>query len=42
MFDENGMPRKEETEVTIPPFVRYLFLMYLQTDGKPIPETGSE
>ena len=38
MFDENGMPQKEETEVTIPAFCAVSVFDVSQTDGKPIPE----
>ena len=38
MFDENGMPQKEETEVTIPAFRAVYVFDVSQTDGKPIPE----
>lgn len=38
MFDENGMPQKEETEVTIPAFRAVSVFDVSQTDGKPIPE----
>lgn len=38
MFDENGMPQKEETEVTIPAFRAASVFDVSQTDGKPIPE----
>ena len=38
MFDENGMPQKEETEVTIPAFRAVSAFDVSQTDGKPIPE----
>ena len=38
MFDENGMPQKEETEVTIPAFRAVSVFDVSQTDGKPIQE----
>lgn len=38
MLDENGMPQKEETEVTIPAFRAVSVFDVSQTDGKPIPE----
>lgn len=38
MFDENGMPQKEEAEVTIPAFRAVSVFDVSQTDGKPIPE----
>lgn len=38
MFDENGMPQKEETEVTISAFRAVSVFDVSQTDGKPIPE----
>ena len=38
MFDENGMPQKEEIEVTIPAFRAVSVFDVSQTDGKPIPE----
>ena len=38
MFDENGMPQKEGTEVTIPAFHAESVFDVSQTDGKPIPE----
>lgn len=38
MFDENGMPQKEETEVTIPAFRAVSVFDVSQTNGKPIPE----
>ena len=38
MFDENGMPQKEETEVTIPAFRAVSVFDVSQPDGKPIPE----
>ena len=38
MFDENGMPQKEETEVTIPAFRAVSVFDVSQTGGKPIPE----
>lgn len=38
MFDENGMPQKEETGVTIPAFRAVSVFDVSQTDGKPIPE----
>lgn len=38
MLDENGMPQKEETEVTIPAFRVVSVFDVSQTDGKPIPE----
>lgn len=38
MFDENGVPQKEETEVTIPAFRAVSVFDVSQTDGKPIPE----
>lgn len=41
-FDENGMPQKEEVEVTIPAFRAVSVFDVSQTDGKPIPENMSE
>ena len=38
MFDEDGMPQKEEVEVTIPAFRAVSVFDVSQTDGKPIPE----
>ena len=38
MFDENGMPQKEQVEVTIPAFRAVSVFDVSQTDGKPIPE----
>ena len=42
MFDENGMPQKEETEVTIPAFRAVSVFDVSQTDGKPIPELEAQ
>ena len=36
MFDENGMPQKEQVEVTIPAFRAVSVFDVSQTDGKPI------
>lgn len=41
MFDENGMPHKEQVEVTIPAFRAVSVFDVSQTDGMPIPGTGS-
>ena len=38
MFDENGIPQKEEVEITIPAFRAVSVFDVSQTDGKPIPE----
>ena len=38
MFDENGMPQKEQVEVTISAFRAVSVFDVSQTDGKPIPE----
>ncbi len=38
MFDENGMPQKEEVERTIPAFRAVSVFDVSQTDGKPLPE----
>jgi antirestriction protein ArdC len=38
MFDENGVPQKEQVEVTIPAFRAVSVFDVSQTDGKPIPE----
>ena len=38
MFDENGIPQKEEVEMTIPAFRAVSVFDVSQTDGKPIPE----
>ena len=42
MLDENGMPQKEETEVTIPAFRAVSVFDVSQTDGKPIPELEAQ
>lgn len=42
IFDENGMPQKEETEVTIPAFRAVSVFDVSQTDGKPIPELEAQ
>lgn len=42
MFDENGMPQKEEVEVTIPAFRVVSVFDVSQTDGKPIPELDTQ
>ena len=42
MFDENGMPQKEQVEVTIPAFRAVSVFDVLQTDGKPIPELEAQ
>ena len=42
MFDENGMPQKEEVEVTIPAFRAVSVFDVSQTDGKPIPELEAQ
>ena len=41
-FDENGMPQKEEVEVTIPTFRAVSVFDVSQTDGKPIPELETQ
>ena len=38
MFDENGMPQKEQVDVTIPAFRAVSVFDVSQTEGKPIPE----
>ena len=38
LFDENGMPQKENVEITIPAFRPVSVFDVSQTDGKPIPE----
>ena len=42
MFDENGMPQKEQVEVTIPAFRAVSAFDVSQTDGKPIPELEAQ
>ena len=42
MIDENGMPQKEEVEVTIPAFRAVSVFDVSQTDGKPIPEMEAQ
>lgn len=42
MFDENGMPQKEQVEVTIPAFRAVSVFDVSQTDGKPIPELEAQ
>ena len=42
MFDENGMPQKEQVEVTIPAFRAVSVFAVSQTDGKPIPELEAQ
>ena len=42
MFDENGMPQKEQVEVTIPAFRAVSIFDVSQTDGKPIPELEAQ
>ena len=42
MFDENGMPQKEQVEVTIPAFRAVSVFDVSQTDGKPIPEMEAQ
>ena len=42
MFDENGMPQKEEVEVTISAFRAVSVFDVSQTDGKPIPELEAQ
>ena len=42
MIDENGMPQKEEVEVTIPAFRAVSVFDVSQTDGKPIPELEAQ
>ena len=42
MFDENGMPQKEQVEVTIPAFRAVSLFDVSQTDGKPIPELEAQ
>ncbi len=41
-FDGNGMPHKEEVEVTIPAFRVVSVFDVSQTDGKPIPELEAQ
>lgn len=38
MFDENGMPQREEVEIKIPAFRVVSVFDVAQTDGKPLPE----
>lgn len=42
MFDENGMPQKEQVEVMIPAFRAVSVFDVSQTDGKPIPELEAQ
>ena len=42
MFDENGMPQKEQVEVTIPAFRAVSVFDVSQTDGKPISELEAQ
>ena len=42
MFDENGMPQKEQVEVTIPAFRAVSVFDVSQTEGKPIPELEAQ
>ena len=42
MFDENGMPQKEQVEFTIPAFRAVSVFDVSQTDGKPIPELEAQ
>ena len=42
MFDENGMPQKEQVEVTIPVFRAVSVFNVSQTDGKPIQELEAQ
>lgn len=42
MFDENGMPQKEQVEITIPAFRAVSVFDVSQTDGKPIPELEAQ
>ena len=42
MFDENGMPQKEQVEVTIPAFRAVSVFDVSQTDGKPIPKLEAQ
>ena len=42
MFDENGMPQKEQVEVTIPAFRAVSVFDVSQTDRKPIPELEAQ
>ena len=42
MFDENGMPHKEQVEVTIPAFRAVSVFDVSQTDGMPIPELEAQ
>ena len=42
MFDENGMPQKEEVEVMIPAFRAVSVFDVSQTDGKPIQELEAQ
>ena len=42
MFDENGMPQKEQVEVTMPAFRAVSVFDVSQTDGKPIPELEAQ
>ena len=38
VFDENGMPQKEEVEVKIPAFRVVSVFDVSQTEGEPLPE----
>lgn len=42
VFDENGMPQKEQVEVSIPAFRAVSVFDVSQTDGKPIPELETQ
>lgn len=42
MFDENGMPQREQVEVTIPAFRAVSVFDVSQTDGMPIPELEAQ
>ena len=42
MFDESGMPQKEQVEVTIPAFRAVSVFDVSQTDGKPIQELEAQ
>lgn len=42
MFDENGMPQKEQVEVIIPAFRAVFVFDVSQTDGKQIPELEAQ
>lgn len=42
MFDDDGMPMKEEVEIRIPAFKVVSVFDISQTDGKPLPELGTD